>query len=116
MLDPETLRTFVSVAEPGSFSRAAEKLYKTTATISYRIKLLEDNTGVALFSRTTRSVLLTPAGMHLLAQAREWLGWIDSMPGELQQINDGVERQVNIVVNNLMYDPQAIARLLAWLT
>ncbi|RYA67760.1 HTH-type transcriptional activator AllS, partial [Enterobacter cloacae complex sp. 2DZ2F16B1] len=116
MLDPETLRTFVSVAETGSFSRAAEKLYKTTATISYRIKLLEDNTGVALFSRTTRSVLLTPAGMHLLAQAREWLGWIDSMPGELQQINDGVERQVNIVVNNLMYDPQAIARLLAWLT
>lgn len=95
MLDPETLRTFVSVAETGSFSRAAEKLYKTTATISYRIKLLEDNTGVALFSRTTRSVLLTPAGMHLLAQAREWLGWIDSMPGELQQINDGVERQVN---------------------
>ncbi|WP_200554072.1 HTH-type transcriptional activator AllS [Klebsiella pneumoniae] len=116
MLDPETLRTFVSVAETGSFSRAAEKLYKTTATISYRIKLLEDNTGVALFSRTTRSVLLTPAGMHLLAQAREWLGWIDSMPGELQQINDGVERQVNIVVNNLMYDPQAITRLLAWLT
>ena len=50
MLDPETLRTFVSVAETGSFSRAAEKLYKTTATISYRIKLLEDNTGVALFS------------------------------------------------------------------
>jgi hypothetical protein len=38
------------------------------------------------------------------------------MPGELQQINDGVERQVNIVVNNLMYDPQAIARLLAWLS
>lgn len=63
MLDPETLRTFVSVAETGSFSRAAEKLYKTTATISYRIKLLEDNTGVALFSRTTRSVLLTPAGI-----------------------------------------------------
>lgn len=62
MLDPETLRTFVSVAESGSFSRAAEKLYKTTATISYRIKLLEDNTGVALFSRTTRSVLLTRPG------------------------------------------------------
>lgn len=116
MLDPETLRTFVCVAENGSFSRAAEKLYKTTATISYRIKLLEDNTGVALFYRTTRSVLLTPAGMYLLTQAKEWLGWIDSMPGELQQINDGVERQVNIVVNNLMYSPNATARLLAWLT
>jgi len=38
------------------------------------------------------------------------------MPGELRQISDGVERQVNIVVNNLMYSPQAIAKLLAWLT
>lgn len=37
------------------------------------------------------------------------------MPSELQQVNDGVERQVNIVINNLLYNPQAVARLLAWL-
>lgn len=59
MFDPETLRTFIAVAETGSFSKAAERLCKTTATISYRIKLLEENTGVALFFRTTRSVTLT---------------------------------------------------------
>lgn len=116
MLDPETLRTFLSVAENGSFSKAAERLCKTTATISYRIKLLEENTGVPLFLRTTRSVSLTPAGQHLLTQAREWLGWLDSMPGELQQVNDGVERQVNIAINNLLYSPDAVSRLLAWLT
>lgn len=50
MFDPETLRTFIAVAETGGFSKAAERLCKTTATISYRIKLLEENTGVALFS------------------------------------------------------------------
>ncbi|OON42049.1 transcriptional regulator [Izhakiella australiensis] len=116
MLDPEILRTFIGVAETGSFSRAADKLCKTTATISYRIKLLEENTGVALLQRTTRSVSLTPAGMHLLEQAREWLSWIDGMPAELRQINDGVERQVNIVINNLVYSPTAVSRLLAWLT
>ncbi|MCS2166972.1 HTH-type transcriptional activator AllS [Scandinavium manionii] len=115
MFDIETLRTFLCIAETGSFSRAAERLCKTTATISYRIKLLEENTGVALFCRTTRSVSLTPAGDHLLAQAREWLGWIDGMSGELRQINDGIERQVNIVVNNLMYSPLAVSQLLAWL-
>lgn len=115
MFDPETLRTFIGVAETGSFSRAAERLCKTTATISYRIKLLEENTGVALFFRTTRSVTLTAAGSHLLSQARDWLAWLDSMPSELQQVNDGVERQVNIVVNNLLYSPQAVARLLSWL-
>ncbi len=40
MLDPETLRTFIAVAETRS-SKAAERLCKTTATISYRIKLLK---------------------------------------------------------------------------
>ncbi len=70
MFDPETLRTFISVAETGSFSKAAERLCKTTATISYRIKLLEENTGVGLFFRTTRSVSLTAAGSHLLSGKR----------------------------------------------
>ncbi|CAM4322168.1 HTH-type transcriptional activator AllS [Shigella dysenteriae] len=107
MFDPETLRTFIAVAETGSFSKAAERLCKTTATISYRIKLLEENTGVALFFRTTRSVTLTAAGEHLLSQARDWLSWLESMPSELQQ--------VNIVINNLLYNPQAVAQLLAWL-
>ncbi|MGK7508734.1 HTH-type transcriptional activator AllS [Salmonella enterica] len=115
MFDPETLRTFISVAETGSFSKAAERLCKTTATISYRIKLLEENTGVGLFFRTTRSVSLTAAGSHLLSQAKDWLAWLDSMPDELRQVNDGVERQVNIVVNNLLYSPQAVASLLSWL-
>ncbi len=78
MFDPETLRTFIAVAETGSFSKAAERLCKTTATISYRIKLLEENTGVALFFRTTRSVTLTAAGEHLLCQARDWLlAWLN---------------------------------------
>ncbi len=107
MFDPETLRTFIAVAETGSFSKAAERLCKTTATISYRIKLLEENTGVALFFRTTRSVTLTAAGEHLLSQARDWLSWLESMPSELQQ--------VNIVINNLLYNPQTVAQLLAWL-
>lgn len=93
MFDPETLRTFIAVAETGSFSKAAERLCKTTATISYRIKLLEENTGVALFFRTTRSVTLTAAGEHLLSRARDWLSWLESMPSELQQVNDGVERR-----------------------
>ena len=115
MFDPETLRTFIAVAETGSFSKAAERLCKTTATISYRIKLLEENTGVALIFRTTRSVTLTAAGEHLLSQARDWLSWLESMPSELQQVNDGVERQVNIVINNLLYNSQAVAQLLAWL-
>ena len=115
MLDQETLRTFIRVAETESFSRAASALHKTPAAISYRIKTLEEHVGTQLFLRTTRSVSLTLAGQHLLEQCRQWLNWLDAMPDELQQINQGVERQVNIVVNNLLYQPQVAADLLTWL-
>ncbi|HAT3680523.1 TPA: HTH-type transcriptional activator AllS [Serratia marcescens] len=115
MLDHETIRSFIKVAECQSFSRAAELLHKTTATISYRIKTLEESIGTQLFIRTTRTVNLTPAGEYLLERCRQWHTWLDAMPGELRQINDGVEHQVNIVVNNLLYDAAAVAGLLAHL-
>lgn len=115
MLDQETVRTFIKVAESQSFSRAAELLHKTPAAISYRIKMLEENIGTRLLMRTTRNVTLTPAGNHLLERCRQWLQWSEGMPDELRQINDGVENQVNIVVNNLMYNAVAAARLLSWL-
>jgi LysR family transcriptional activator of the allD operon len=115
MLDHETIRSFIKVAECQNFSRAAELLHKTTATISYRIKTLEESIGTQLFIRTTRSVNLTPAGEYLLERCRQWHNWLDSMPDELRQINDGVEHQVNIVINNLLYNPLSVARLLAYL-
>lgn len=115
MLDHETIRSFVKVAECSSFSRAAESLHKTSATISYRIKMLEEGIGTQLFLRTTRSVVLTPAGEYLLERCKQWLSWLDSMPGELRQINQGVESRIDIVVNNLLYDSHCVATLLAHL-
>ncbi|AKJ42504.1 HTH-type transcriptional activator AllS [Pragia fontium] len=115
MLDHDTIRSFIKVAECSSFSKAAELLHKTPAAISYRIKTLEDDVGTQLFLRTTRSVSLTPAGVHLLEQCRMWLSWLDSVPNELRQITDGIERQVNIVVNNLLYDEDTCAGLLSYL-
>lgn len=116
MLDHETIRSFVKVAECCSFSRAAESLHKTSATISYRIKVLEEGIGTQLFLRTTRSVTLTPAGSYLLERCRQWLNWLDSMPGELKQINQGVEPRVDIVINNLLYNADSVADLLAHLS
>lgn len=112
MLDHETIRTFIKVAETGSFSQAANELHKTPAAMSYRIKTLEEHIGTQLFTRTTRTVNLTLAGEHLLEHCREWLSWVDRMPDELKQINAGVERQVNIVVNNLLFQPEMVAQFL----
>ena len=44
-----------------------------------------------------------------ISQARDWLSWLESMPSEPQQVNAGVERQANIVINNLLYTASAQA-------
>lgn len=62
--------TFLLVAECGSFSQAAKKLYISTAAVSQQIKLLEDQLDVQLFIRSKRGVSLTSAGTEFVAQAR----------------------------------------------
>lgn len=115
MLDLETMRSFIQVAETKSFSKAAQNLHKTSATISYRIKALEENIGTPLFERTTRTVKLTPAGEHFLNQCTEWIIWLEQMPNELQQLNDGIERRIKITINNLLYNEPAATKLLLFL-
>lgn len=115
MLDTETMRTFTKVVECNSFSKAAKLLYKTPAAISYRIKSLEADLNTQLFKRTTRTVSLTLAGQHLYEHCSQWLLWLTTMPEELQQIRDGVERKINITINNLLYDVEAVTGLLGYL-
>lgn len=115
MLDLETMRSFMQVAETKSFSKAAQNLHKTSATISYRIKILEETIGTPLFIRTTRFVKLTAAGEYLLNQCNEWVIWLEQMPNALQQINDGVESQIKITINNLLYNVPAATKLLMYL-
>jgi DNA-binding transcriptional LysR family regulator len=70
VIDLRRLRYFVAVAEEQHFGRAAARLHLTTPPLSQRIRELEEALGVALFERTSRRVVLTPAGERLLGDAR----------------------------------------------
>lgn len=71
------LQAFVSVAELGSFTRAAEYVHLSQPALSSSIRKLETLLGIALFTRDTRSVTLTSGGRHFLGHAQRILADMD---------------------------------------
>ena len=82
LLDTEVLRTFVAIAETGSFSRAAQQGFRTPSAVSMQIKRLEEMLGRALFVREPRQVHLTPEGETMLGYARQLLELNDEAVGQ----------------------------------
>lgn len=74
------LRIFVAVAETGSFTKAAKRLYVSHSTTSRGVAALEEELGTALFERDNRVFGLTEAGEKLLPKAREILRLADEIP------------------------------------
>lgn len=72
-MDTDLLKAFVAVTETGGFSSAGKLLHRTQSAVSLQIKRLEDRVGEPLFKRTSRNVVLTPAGGRLLPYARHIL-------------------------------------------
>jgi DNA-binding transcriptional LysR family regulator len=69
VVDTELLKTFLEVSRTRHFGRAAEALYLTQSAVSFRIRQLENQLGVNLFTRHRNNIRLTPAGEKLLPYA-----------------------------------------------
>lgn len=65
-----SVRTFIDVIESGGFSAAARRNNATVSSIARRVKALEDELGVRLLNRTTRSNSMTEAGLQFYERAR----------------------------------------------
>jgi len=96
------LRYLVAVAEELSFTRAAEREHVAQPALSQQIKRLEDEVGMALVERTTRSVALTPAGEVLVARARRMLGELEAATAELEALSGVYTGHVTVGVLHTM--------------
>ena len=70
LIDVDQLRTFIAIAETGSFTKAAEVVHKTQSAVSMQMKRLEERLGKPIFARDGRASKLTEDGERLLDYAR----------------------------------------------
>jgi DNA-binding transcriptional LysR family regulator len=79
MRNLEPILIFLTVAEMGSFTRAADSLGIQKGRASTAVRKLEEDVGVRLLHRTTRSVQLTEDGRAFHARARDLLAEVDDL-------------------------------------
>ncbi|QGZ33271.1 LysR family transcriptional regulator [Stappia indica] len=73
LIEMDLYRTFLVIAETGSFSKASEVIGRTPSAVSMQVKKLETLLGTAVFAREGRSVRMTAEGEALLGYARRIL-------------------------------------------
>jgi DNA-binding transcriptional LysR family regulator len=78
-LDVDLLKTFLAIADNGSFTRAAEEVHKTQSAISMQMKRLEELLGVPLFAKDGRMSRFTPDGERLVDYARRIVSFNDEV-------------------------------------
>src|SRR5436190_19225588 len=97
-----TLSAFLAVAEERSFTRAAKRLGVSPSALSHAIRGLEEQIGVRLLARTTRSVAPTEAGEQLIARLRPALGDIRGALDQVAGLREDPAGRVGLMVSPLV--------------
>lgn len=100
MIELDGIKAFMTVADCGSFSRAAMRLHLTQPAVSKRIALLEHQVGVQLFDRIGRTVRLTEAGHELLARARDILQRVEDTERAISNLSGRVAGQLSLATSH----------------
>jgi DNA-binding transcriptional LysR family regulator len=112
-MDYDQLASFLEVAKLGSFSRAAEKIFRTQPAISAQVRLLEQECGERLFDRSGKKVLLTPAGEVLCRYAQKLLELQKEALQAIAELNQTPRGKLHIGANEatcLYVLPKTFAR------
>jgi len=98
-MDLSELNVFLTVAREHSFSRAAQKLFRTQPAVSITIRKLEESVGEPLFVRGARSGQLTDAGKLLMAYAERILNLRQEITRAMEDLRSGGRGELSLGVN-----------------
>ncbi len=107
-MDLRHLRTFATIAEQGSVSKAALRLRIAQPALSRQIINLEKELGIQLFERVGRGLLLTRAGEQLLDSSRSVLGHVALLTEQARRLRGG-----NVGMLKVAASPQIIEGVLS---
>lgn len=99
-MDLADLKTFLKIAETGSFSAAAEHMHVTQPAISKRLVNLENALGATLIERLPRNARLTQAGELLKTRAEHILREIENTQAEIHNLSKTVTGQLSIATSH----------------
>jgi LysR family nitrogen assimilation transcriptional regulator len=95
-MDFKQLRAFLTVADTGNVTRAAELLHLVQPAVSRQLRLLEEDIGAALFERERHGMVLTDAGKALLVYARRAMLELDRARAEIGGAERGISGLVTV--------------------
>lgn len=99
-MDIAALQSFLAVAETGSFSRAAERVFLTQPAVSKRIAGLESQLGARLFDRIGKRVQLTPAGTALHERAHRLLRDLDEVKRSIADLSGTIAGELRLATSH----------------
>lgn len=97
-LEIRHLKTLLALAETGSVSQAARRVFLTQSALSHQLKQLEEHYGLALFERKTQPLRFTLAGERLLALARDLVGKVAAAERDLARLRQGEAGELRVAV------------------
>jgi len=102
------LRYFVALADAGSFTNAAERMFIAQPTLSQQIRRLEEIVGAPLLQRRRQGLRLTPAGSVLLDASRNVLSLVDHEVSRTRQVAGLGRQRLRVVVPPGLPDALAV--------
>src|SRR5574337_1807790 len=101
--DVDTLRSFATCIELGSFAQAAGRLNRSTSAVSAQLKKLERQAGTPLLRKAGRGMILTEAGETMLGYARRLLELNDeAVAARSEEHTSELQSPLNLVCRLLL--------------